>query len=307
MRAIALAVIILQILLPQIATAKNIDNSQAKAVRLQSIPPRSKDAMSGSEFAKRTMGMSGAERQQAALAELRNGNVPEFERSLKPLRLSCVDSDGAVIDALIWVAPDYLAIGSNQDFLRIPLTYPSATEIATMFACVLPTKKLVNEIYAQSSVHLKPQPLPPGPQMRSSGYYLKHQQMIEEQRAGFPLGELTSGHKKDIVLTNLLLRRPDRIAIYGWHWSEGRPIQPLSTVHGARYADYSHGVRLVWNTVWINGEPRSIYEALQDPALAPLFSYEGALTKPETLMGFDKTDTHFLSARSTVLQQRNPR
>ena len=215
--------------------------------------------------------------------------------------------DGKNLDVLIWVAPDYLAIGSDSDFLRIPLTYPSATEIANAFGCVLPTKKIVNEIYNQSVVHLKPQPLPPGPEMRSSAYYLKHQRLIEKQRADCPLGELTSGHKKDIVITNRLSRKTDRIAIYGWHWLSGKPIQPLSTVHGARYADYSHGVRLVWNTVWVNGEPRSIFEMLQDPIFAPLLTYEGTITNPRLLMGLEKREGHFLSARSTVLQQRNPR
>ena len=35
---------------------------------------------------------------------------------------------------------------------------------------------------------------------------------------------------------------PDRVAIYGWHRPDGRPIQPLSTVHGFRYADRNNFV-----------------------------------------------------------------
>ncbi len=74
------------------------------------------------------------------------------------------------------------------------------------------------------------------------------------------------------------------MAIYGWTRPDGRPIQPLSTVHGARYADYSHGVRLVWHEAWIDGAPRSLYEALADPELAPLWSDEGPLRDPRALM-----------------------
>ncbi len=81
--------------------------------------------------------------------------------------------------------------------------------------------------------------------MRSNLYLERHQQRIDEQRFGLPLGELISGHKKDLVLSNRLRQLPDRVAIYGWHRAPGDPIQPLSTVHGARYVDYSHGVRLV--------------------------------------------------------------
>ncbi len=63
-----------------------------------------------------------------------------------------------------------------------------------------------------------------------------------------------AGHKKDVVITNRLTREQGRIAIYGWHQPTGIPIQPLSTVHGAGYADYSHGIRLVSDVVLIDGK-----------------------------------------------------
>ena len=109
--------------------------------------------------------------------------------------------------------------------------------------------------------------------------------MIDEQRAALPRGSLISGHKKDVVLTNRLAGNPDRIAIYGWHRKRGDPIQPLSTVHGSRYADYSHGIRLVWNQVWIEGNMRSIFDVLQDRRLAPVLTHEGSIRNPRGLMG----------------------
>jgi hypothetical protein len=191
---------------------------------------------------------------------------------------------GEALTATIWVSPDYLAIGPDDDFLYIPLTWPSATDVAERFGCVVPTPKMVDAVYQQARVRLEPQPLPAGPQMRSSVYYERHQQMIDAQRLGTPFGALISGHKKDVVLTDRLFDRPDRVAIYGWHRPDGRPIQPLSTVHGVRYADYSHGVRLVWHEVWIDGTSHSIYDVLADPALAPLLSYEGSIRDPRALM-----------------------
>ena len=107
---------------------------------------------------------------------------------------------------------------------------------------------------------------------------------IDEQRAGVPLDALISGHMKDVVLSNRLFERPDRVAIYGWHRLDGRPIQPLSTVHGVRYADYSHGIRLVWNEVRVDGVSRSIYDVLADSKLAPVLSDEGALRDPHRLL-----------------------
>jgi hypothetical protein len=103
--------------------------------------------------------------------------------------------------------------------------------------------------------------------------------MIEKQsRAhGIHLGTLVSGHKKDVVITNRLINRPGQIAIYGWHRAKGAPIQPLSTVHGANYADYSHGIRLISEMAIIDGEARSTDDILRDSLFASVLSDEGAI------------------------------
>ncbi len=247
------------------------------------IPARPADAVTGSEFARRTTGRSGSERQRQAVAELERGNVPDFLRVLVPVRTTHATPGGKTLTATLWVSPDYLAIGSDADFLRIPLTYPSATRVAGRWGFALPTRRIVDAIYEQADHRLEPRPMKPGPRMRSSVYYLAHQRTVEEQRAGRRLGELVAGHKKDVVITNRLKSKKGRIAIYGWHQAKGRPIQPLSTVHDARYADYSHGLRLVHERVWVDGEPRSLYELLEDPALAPLVSYEGVIAGARAL------------------------
>ena len=67
------------------------------------------------------------------------------------------------------------------------------------------------------------------------------------------------------------------MAIYGWHRGKGAPIQPLSTVHGAAYADYSHGTRLVSDRVVLNGKSHSVYDVLKDPVLVDVLSDEGCI------------------------------
>lgn len=251
---------------------------------LLSLPTRPLHAIGGAEFARRTRGLSAAERDAAVVAELERGNIPSFLGRLTPVRLSPADSDPREKAATIFVMPDYLAIGSDEDFLYVPLNYYSATLVADRFGCVLPTPRMVDAIYQQSAFHLTPSPLPAGPQMRSNEYLERHQARIDAQRSGLPLGELISGHKKDLVLSNRLSLFTDRVAIYGWHKADGNPIQPLSTVHGARYVDYSHGVRLVSTTVMIDGRTRSIYDALQDSREARVLSREGVTRDPWALM-----------------------
>ena len=99
-----------------------------------------------------------------------------------------------------------------------------------------------------------------------------------------PLGALVSGNKKDVVVSNRLAAQPGRIAIYGWHRPGGEPIQPLSTVHGSGYADYSHGIRLVSGVVFVDGEATSLARVLRDPELASVLSDEGPLPDLGNLM-----------------------
>ena len=120
--------------------------------------------------------------------------------------------------------------------------------------------------------------------MGSNRYYLAHSRAIDEQLAMTSSRGLTAGHKKDLVLTRRLAAKPRRVAIYGWHRSDGRPVQPLSTVHGARYADYSHGLRLVAPTVEIDGEGLPLYEALQDGQAAALLTYEGPMVELDRIL-----------------------
>ena len=139
------------------------------------LPSRPADAIGGSEFARRTSGLSSEDRDRAVVAELERGNVPSFLTHLTPVELTTHASDGKPVVATIWVTPDYLAIGSDDDFLYVPLTYYSATVVADRFGSVLPTPKMVDAIYEQSAHHLTPTPLPAGPLMRSNLYLSKHQ------------------------------------------------------------------------------------------------------------------------------------
>ena len=119
--------------------------------------------------------------------------------------------------------------------------------------------------------------------MRSTEYYVTHNRLVQEELPSSYAGGLVAGDKKDVVLTNRRIGKPNRIAIYGWHRLNGRPIQPLSTVHGVRYADYSHGIRLVSDTVWVNGDPRSIINVLENPKLATVLSSEGPIDADRAL------------------------
>ncbi|MEQ9257651.1 MAG: hypothetical protein RIG84_00990 [Roseovarius sp.] len=245
------------------------------------IPRRSGGAKSAQAVLASVQGVDGVKRDQQVIGEILRGNVPDFLRNLVPVTISGRAGDGSSAKITICVTPDYLALGGDRDFVRLPLGLSAATRIADEFNMLLPTPRMVDMIYRSAAVRLSPSPMTPGAQMTSTAYFMRHNDTVEAQRrkVGAPAGALISGHKKDLVLTSRLASNRGRVAIYGWHRRNGQPIQPLSTVHGAGYADYSHGVRLVSRTAYLNGREVDLASLMSDARYAGLLSSEGALSR----------------------------
>ena len=252
-----------------IANEQPLPMSPPDTVMLALVPDRDGDALSGSAFLAATADTSYAGRQARAVDELLGGNLPASLRTLTPLVLAR-GSDSL----LVWVTRDYLSIGSDTDFVRMPLSLPSAQAVAQDVGMVLPTPRLVDAIYAQADLQLAPQPMAPGPAMRSNAYYGQHQRMIEEQRAGRAPEGLIAGHKKDVVVTGRMRDQPDRVPIYGWHKGVAAPIQPLSLVHDDDYEDYSHGLRLVHPIAHLHGTPVDLSTLVRGSTWRSLLSNE---------------------------------
>lgn len=258
------------------------------------IPARPSDAPGGSAVFEKLASLSPADREEAIAREILSGNIPDFLRKFQSVTIRIeqnansqpgqpdVPKGSARPDqahtATIEVMADYLAIGSDDDFVRVPMTPMTAQRIADAFGCSLSTRKIADEIYQASPVKLAPMPLTEAREATTT--FAQHNSIIEKQRAGHGLGELVAGIKKDVVVTNRLAERPNRVAIYGWHKLDGSPIQPLTIVHYNGYVDYSHGIRLVRRSVTVDGKPRDIRHVLHSAELCPLLSDEGPLLRP---------------------------
>lgn len=246
------------------------------------FPPREDHFITGSRFAEAIREMEPEERENTIIGQFTKGNVPYFLRKTVPITVT-----GTIrgIDYLLTyhVLPDYLAVGTDEDYLLIPMTPGSAQVIADFYDCSLPTTKMVDDIYRIAMLKLPPSPLPPGDSITTVPVFLRHSQLIQSQRDSllkvFPQGTLTAGHKKDVVLTDELFgtNQYEKVAIYGWHKPDGNPIQPLYTGHSNRWVDYSHGIRLIRKKVVLNGKTMQLSEILQDPQLSQLVSNEGPI------------------------------
>ena len=238
-----------------------------------SIPLRKANAITGDAFYHQAFAMKWKERDSFAVKEILAGNIPSFLKKLCPVHVSITDStNNKKIIATYYVMPDYLSIGSDDDWARINITPMAAQQIADSFHCFLPTRKMVDDIYKAATIKLEPVPLFA---FRDSTPTMWHHHLIVEgQRKGRK--GLIAGIQKDVVISGKISRdnRPDRVAIYGWHKLDGTPIQPLYTGHINWWTDYSQGIRLIYRKIKVNGKWMDYIDVLKDPVLQKLLCDE---------------------------------
>jgi hypothetical protein len=261
---------------------------QPSAAQTLPLPPRSPDAPSRAEIIQAITPLSRENREDSLFHQIMNGNVPDFMRNLVPVT-SSASIGGTMYSVTYYVTPDYFAVGSDESYFLTPMTPLLAQRIADSLHCTLPTRKMVNDIYAGAPLKLAPAPIPPSAAMITVPVFAQHDSMVWSQREPqlnpFPLGSLVGGTKKDVVVSNKIRNDlkagvPKPVVIYGWHQLNGVPIQPLYNGHGETYADYSHGIRLVQEAVQLNGSPTTVSAILQNDTLASILSDEGPIAIP---------------------------
>ncbi|MGE5352395.1 MAG: T9SS type A sorting domain-containing protein [Acidobacteriota bacterium] len=255
------------------------------------LPPRPSNSLTGSAFMQKVQYMTFEQREAEIYNEISRGNVPDFLRNLVTISTTLKDAAGISHSVTYDVAPDYLAIGSNTDFCRIPMGPITAQRLANLIGATMPTSKLVDDIYAHSEVKLAPVTYAPvGNANELVSKFIDHNKAIDSERVASAgnLGQLTGGTKKDVVLSNKITdpTRPRHVVIYGWHKLDGSAIQPLTNIHIDTYVDYSHGIRLLNSDIIIDGISYKTDKVLADPVLYSIISKEsGAMTQP----GYIKT------------------
>jgi hypothetical protein len=258
-------------------------DSSSLAAQTLDLPARPANAPGGLEFIGRITALDLRSREQELFAQIISGNVPGFLRNLCPVQVTNV-FNGRTNAATFYVTPDYLAVGSDEDYFLAPLSPNMAQKIAGALRCSLPTRKIVDLVYEHAEVRLEPSPIPPSAAMTTVLVFSNHNSTVRTQRReqlkSHPLGALVAGHKKDVVISPKLASAPGKVAIYGWHRTNGTPIQPLYLGHTADWVDYSHGIRLVQQRMLVNEASQTVAAVLADPSLCGLLSDEGVLSTP---------------------------
>lgn len=249
------------------------------------LPARSAASLNGTQFVALVTNYSLTLREDEIYNQITSGNVPAFQRNLIPVTTSALISS-VTYNVTYYVVPDYLAIGCDTNYFLCPMTPLLAQRLADYMNCILPTRKMVNQIWTAASCKLAPSTIPPSAQMTTIPVMSQHNTTVWGQRSAvistYPLGTLTGGDKKDVVISNIIYGNPSpgRVVIYGWHQLNGSAIQPLYNGHEESYADYSHGIRMVQKAITINGSSSTVNNVLTSSTLNSLLSDEGVISVP---------------------------
>lgn len=268
--------------LPSGTPTLGIHNREIQDTTHLKVPERPDSSIDGSGYVLKYHTSSQETRENALISEVLAGNIPGFLRNLVGVSVATT-IDSTEYHLTYFVTPDYLAIGSDADHFLVPLSPISAQFIADSLGALLPTRVMVDQIWAAAKIKLEPQPIAPSDSMTSLAVMRTHDRMVYEQRSTylteFPLGSLVAGHKKDVIVSNKIYDHPKapQVVIYGWHRADGSPIQPVYNGHAEWYADYSHGIRLVGRKAFLNGDKIDLSELLCDDNLYKLISDEGPI------------------------------
>ena len=256
---------------PRISSAKLDTKNACPQLTLPARPP---DAETGSQFCERIAKLERKQRETEIVKAILAGNVPSVSRKMVGIQVSLDGKDNGQHQATYFVMSDYMAIGSDMDFVRMPMTPASAMAICDQLGCELITEKISDDVYSAAEYRVVPHPLTVDRDRVSA--FVEHNNAIDKALRGKE-GVLTVGIKKDIVLTNRLKEKPHRVAIYGWHYPDGRAIQPLYVGHVDWYVDYSHGLRLMSDSMLVDGVAWKVRDVLAKDDLCGLLSREGKI------------------------------
>lgn len=218
---------------------------------------RPEGALTGSEFISQVLGidpekykknprqlgkLNREEIQNAILLQIELGNIPDFLRQPKAIQIPRAKGGSVTV----YVMPDVMAIGSDKDYLRVPITPVVAQALALRQGLSLPTKTIVEQIY-QEAGRTGHQTIGPnyfrGPEdsgfLDSPGFYIRHSREIDDLLEESPPGTLTSGGKKELVVAPGAAAGDGTIHFYGLRDDQGRPIQTTSA-HGGAEGGYKH-------------------------------------------------------------------
>jgi hypothetical protein len=210
------------------------------------IPAAPAAPRTGTELIDEMKRLPASQWQDFMVQKIKEGHIPDFLRDLHTVQMKVKDANGAERTIEYEVMPDYMAIGTDEDYLIVPMSGDMAQQIAVAYGMSPPTALMVDQIAAQGAAldvgYTKRDP--PDPDKSGSGYagfspysskaafdsYVAHQQVVTENFSkavikdtgtildpnltythgdGEGRGYIAVNHMKDIVMSEQVTRAAD--------------------------------------------------------------------------------------------------
>lgn len=252
-----------------LAQATSEPRATSAIPRRLALPRRSPEAPTGSQFLAELGDATGHTREVAIVNELLSGNVPSHLRRFTEIQMT---SGGH--DVRFFALPDYLAIGSDDDYFIVPMTGYAAQRVADLTGTLLPTSRLVHAIFEDADETPTAHPFPPSDRMVHNSVFAEHNEIMLQNRPSPHDGRLYAGDRKNVIIHRNSLAN-ENVTIYGFYRADDTPWQNPYSGHDYAYSDYSHAVRLLGDYVEIDGQRFPLSQALRSETLGPLLTNDG--------------------------------
>jgi hypothetical protein len=283
------------------------------------IPARVGDPVTGRQFIDDLKKLGPAERQAHILKLLDDGQVPDFLRDLYKVELVDVpDADGNLHKVQYSVMPDFVAIGTNDDYVLVPMNSEMAQHVLLSWDMAPPTAQMVDQIATRGpevqfradtgTKAFRPYDSAEGLEK----YYQRNEQVtgrdyydawldwtgtgpdssvVKHSELG---GHPAVGHMKEFVMMPAETLKgasdldpakgdtnPDTIGMYHRTiQNDNGPGKGVPLDHNEQYFDYSQGLRAVSPIVYVDGTPMHISDVLKHDKLHTVLSGDGKMQNP---------------------------
>jgi hypothetical protein len=194
--------------------------------------------------------------------------------------ITVIGRKGTVVE--FEVSPHGLRIGTNEDWVEVPMDGPHFAAAAELLGLSLAPAWMIEQIHleardrgglghyfaaaeiAQSMGYDDWEPnAPDGEKMKSPEFFERRSALIRDWLEEHQIADnaLVSGYFKSVVPPIDGLTRPGGLEMVGGYSDDGQRIQPLSGgFHARTFFDYSHNVRLTKRFVRVDGKRVTLAE-----------------------------------------------
>ncbi len=236
------------------------------------------------------------------IAEIEKGNVPDSVRNMSTISMR--GTNGVKIS--FRTSNGYLAVGSNEDNIRVPLSGPMAKRIADHFGWALPTADMAMETDRKANLQLVVGGEQDISRMADLEWSVRHNKKAkqkldkylsdynekarQENRPTITAADLSKmlirGEKKNIFIGRGATKNNGGVGIGGLLDGRGNPIQPYQYPHAGEidinkrsggHCDYSQDIARIDQTIEIAETDGTVkrmrlYDALRNPRYAAVLN-----------------------------------